>query len=93
MESKLILPANKRKCHAVLIRIVASNSLRLQALCPWNSPGKNTGVGCLALLQGILLTQKLNIYILSHFAVQQKLTHCKSAKLKQNKFFKELFYQ
>ena len=25
--------------------------------CPWYSPGKNTGVGCLALLQGILLTQ------------------------------------
>ena len=23
-------------------------------LCPWNSPGKNTGVGCYALLQGIL---------------------------------------
>ena len=21
--------------------------------CPWNSPGKNTGVGCLSLLQGI----------------------------------------
>jgi len=93
MESKLILPGNKRKCHAVLIRIVVSNSLRLQALCPWNSSGKNTGVGCLALLQGIFLTQKLNIYILSHFAVQQKLTHCKSAKLKQNKIFKELFYQ
>ena len=23
-------------------------------LCPWNSPGKNTGVVCYALLQGIL---------------------------------------
>ena len=22
-------------------------------LCPWDSPGKNTGVGCHALLQGI----------------------------------------
>ena len=22
-------------------------------LCPWNSPGKNTGVGCLFLLQGV----------------------------------------
>ena len=30
-----------------------------QALCPWNSPGKNTGVGCHALLQGILPTQGL----------------------------------
>ena len=23
--------------------------------CPWNSPGKNTGVGCHALLEGIFL--------------------------------------
>ena len=29
-------------------------------LCPWNSPGKNTGVGCPSLLQGIFLTQGLN---------------------------------
>ena len=26
-------------------------------LCPWNSPGKNTGVGCHLLLQGIFPTQ------------------------------------
>ena len=29
-------------------------------LCPWDSPGKNTGVGCHVLLQGIFLTQALN---------------------------------
>ena len=28
-------------------------------LCPWDSPGKNTGVGCHSLLQGILPTQGL----------------------------------
>ena len=28
--------------------------------CPWDSPGKNTGVGCCALLQGIFLTQGSN---------------------------------
>ena len=28
--------------------------------CPWNSPGKNMGVGCHALLQGIVPTQELN---------------------------------
>ena len=27
---------------------------------PWNAPGKNTGVDCHALLQGIFLTQGLN---------------------------------
>ena len=29
-------------------------------LSQWDSPGKNTGVGCHALLQGIFLTQRLN---------------------------------
>ena len=28
--------------------------------CPWNSPGKNAGVVCHSLLQGIFLTQGLN---------------------------------
>ena len=29
-------------------------------LCPWDSPGKNTGVGCHFLLQGIFPSQGLN---------------------------------
>ena len=29
-------------------------------LCPWDSPGKNTGAGCLFPLQGIFLTQGSN---------------------------------
>ena len=33
-------------------------------LCPWGSPGKNTGVGCRALLQGILLIQGSNLGLL-----------------------------
>ena len=33
-------------------------------LCPWNSPGKNTGVGCHFLLQGIFTTQELNLGLL-----------------------------
>ena len=33
-------------------------------LCPWDFPGKNTGVGCHALLQGIFLTQGLNPHLL-----------------------------
>jgi len=44
-------------------------------LCPWDSPGKHTEVGCHALLQGIFLTQGSNpgiphcgqiLYYLSH---------------------------
>ena len=29
---------------------------------PWDSPGKNTGVGCHSLLQGIFLTQRSNLH-------------------------------
>ena len=35
-----------------------------QALCPWDSPGKNTGVSGHVLLQGIVLTQGLNTCLL-----------------------------
>ena len=34
-------------------------------LCPRDFPGKNTGVGCHALLQGIFLTQELNPHLLN----------------------------
>ena len=33
-------------------------------LCPWNSLGKNTGVGSHSLLQGIFLTQGSNLGLL-----------------------------
>ena len=45
-------------------------------LSPWDPPGKNIGVGCHSLLQGIILTQGLNshlpqcrqiLYYLSHY--------------------------
>ena len=53
-------------CCAVLSRPVMSSSLRphglqpTRLLCPWDSPGKNTAVGCHALLQGIFPTEGLN---------------------------------
>ena len=39
----------------VLSHSAMSNSLG--SLCPWDSPGQNTGVDCHAFLQGIFLTQ------------------------------------
>ena len=66
---------------AVLSCSVVSDSLRPRGLqpawflCPWDSPDKNTGVGCHALLQGIFPTQGSNpglphcrwiLYHLSH---------------------------
>ena len=50
----------------VLSRSVGSDSLRphglqpSRLLCPWMFPGKNTGVGCHFLLQGVFLNQGLN---------------------------------
>ena len=35
-----------------------------RVLCPWDSPGKNTGVGCRSLLQGIFPTQGWNLCLL-----------------------------
>ena len=44
-------------------------------LCPWDFPGKNTGVGCCFLLQGIFLTQGL-IPSLLHWQVDSSpLSH------------------
>ena len=39
-------------------------------LCPWDSPGKHTGVGCHSLLQGIYLTQESSLHLLC-------LQHCR----------------
>ena len=50
-------------------------------VCPWNSPHKNTGVGCHSLLQGIFPTRGLNpgllhcrrtLYPLSHEGSREK---------------------
>ena len=37
--------------------------LPARLLCPWDSWGKNTGVGCHFLLQGIFPTQRLNPHL------------------------------
>ena len=39
---------------------VTPRTVAPRLLCPRDSPGKNTGVGCHALVQGIFLTQGLN---------------------------------
>ena len=44
--------------HVWLLRPQGLQPARL--LCPWDFPGRNTGVGCYFLLQGIFLTQRLN---------------------------------
>ena len=46
-----------------------------QALCPWDSPGKNTGMGWHALLQGIFSTQGLNPGLLHCRRILYQLSH------------------
>ena len=43
------------------LRLLRPHGLQPASLfCPWDSPGKNTGVGCHFLLQGIFPTQESN---------------------------------
>ena len=44
-------------------------------LCQWNSPGKNTGVGCHSLLQGIFSTKRLNLGLLHCGQILYGLSH------------------
>ena len=44
-------------------------------LCPWNSPGKNTGGGSHSLLQGIFPTQKSNLGVLHYRWILYHLGH------------------
>ena len=47
----------------------------IRLLCPWDSPGTNTGVGCLFLLQGIFPTQGSNWCLLCVLHCRQILYH------------------
>ena len=51
-------------------------------LCPWDSPGKNIGVGCYALHQGIFSTQGSNLHLL----------HCRQIVLFIFKFILLIFF-
>ena len=69
---------------------VVSDSLQRHGLySPWNSPGQNTGVGSLSLLQGIFPTQGSNpdlphcrwiLYQLSHQGSPNTHTHTQTPK-------------
>ena len=49
-------------------------------LCPWDSPGKNTRVGCHSLLQGIFPTQGSNLGLLHCRQILYHLSHQGSPK-------------
>ena len=60
-------------------RSVVSDSIILYS--PWNSPGQNTGVGCLSLLQGIFPTQESNPGLLHCGWVLYQLSHKGSPRI------------
>ena len=61
---------------------VVSNSLQPHGLySPWNSPGQNTGVGSLSLLQGYFPTQGLNPGLLHCRQIPYQLKHKESPRI------------
>ena len=55
-------------------------------LCPWDPPGKNSGVGFHFLLEGILLTQgwKLHLFFCMPCIGRRILYHCADGEMKAN---------
>ena len=64
-----------RYCRSVVSDSAILGTVATRLLCPWNSPGKNTGVGCHSLLQGIFLTQGSNLGLLHCRQILYRLRH------------------
>ena len=57
----------ERVSHSVMSDSLRPHGLQpTRLLCPWDFPGKNTGVGCHFLLQEVFLTQEMMTNILKH---------------------------
>jgi len=54
-------------------------------LYPWDSPGKNTGVGCHFLLQRLFLTQEFNLGLLHCRWILYRLSYHVSEVFHENK--------
>ena len=115
-DRKLLIRSSKfrgrgtaQMCAYICAQLLQSRStlrpcgLQLAKLCPQESPGRNTGVGCHAPRQGIFLTQELSLhllhcrrilYLLNHLGNQPK---CENLSLSETHllflFGKYLFFQ
>ena len=56
-------------------------------LCPWDSPGKNTGVDCHAHLQGNFLTQGSNLDLLRLLYCRRILYHWATKKIQMTQIY------
>ena len=72
----LVLPTSCRK-----ESISRSCPTLCDPMAPWNSPGKNPGVGCHSLLQGIFPTQGFNLGLLRCRRILYCLNHQGGSKL------------
>ena len=74
-------------------RLAVSDYLRPHGLySPWNSPGQNTGVGSLSLLQGIFPTQGSNLGLLHRRRIRYQLRHKVSYNGKHLLKYSEFFF-
>ena len=62
-------------CSAVSYSLQPHGLWPTRLLCPWYVPGKNTGVCCHFLLEGVFLTQGSNIHLLHWQADSLPLSH------------------
>ena len=58
-------------------------------ICPWNSPGTNTGMGNHSLLQGILLTQKSNLGLPPCRQILHHLSHVQAEGIASSKVLRQ----
>ena len=94
------MPSATEKVKLKVLVIQTCVTLRLQApqparfLCTWNSPVKNTGVGCHFLLQEILPTQGSNPGLLHYRKIPYHLSQQGSFQLQnQNKKTEAIQYK
>ena len=73
MGSKKILKVLVTQSYLTLCNPMDDSPSRL--LCPWNSPGKGTGVGSHCLLQGIFPTHGSNPSLLHCWQILYHLSH------------------
>ena len=62
-------------CSVVSDSLQPHRLLPTRLFCPWNSPGKNTGVGSHSLLKGIIPFQGLNLGLLKSRQILYHLSH------------------
>ena len=86
VDTTLITMLPLYKCVCVCVCVCVSHSVvfdslqphglwPIRLLCPWDSPGKNTGVGCYFLLQRIFLIQGSNLGLQHSRQILYYLSH------------------